>query len=38
MNVKYNAPTHNVTPALETMRKRSLHDRKRGIDYMDGEL
>jgi hypothetical protein len=27
-----------VSPALDTMRKRSLSDRKRGLDFMDGEL
>lgn len=38
VNVRYNAPTHNVAPALESMRKRSLTDRKRGLDYLDGEI
>lgn len=38
VNVRYNAPTHLVSPALDTMRKRSLNDRKRGFDFMDGEL
>ncbi|XP_069688441.1 JNK-interacting protein 3 isoform X4 [Periplaneta americana] len=38
VNVRYNAPTHHVSPALDTMRKRSLNDRKRGFDFMDGEL
>ncbi|KAK7861989.1 hypothetical protein R5R35_013536 [Gryllus longicercus] len=38
VNVRYNAPTHHVAPALESMRKRSLTDRKRGLDYLDGEI
>ncbi|KDR19135.1 JNK-interacting protein 3 isoform X3 [Zootermopsis nevadensis] len=38
VNVRYSAPTHLVSPALDTMRKRSLNDRKRGLDFMDGEL
>ncbi|XP_049784106.1 C-Jun-amino-terminal kinase-interacting protein 4 isoform X5 [Schistocerca cancellata] len=38
VNVRYNAPTHHVSPALETMRKRSLNDRKRGLDFMDGDI
>lgn len=38
VNVRYNAPTHLVSPALDTMRKRSLNDRKRGFDFMDGEM
>ncbi|XP_066992949.2 C-Jun-amino-terminal kinase-interacting protein 4 isoform X7 [Anabrus simplex] len=38
VNVRYNAPTHRVSPALDTMRKRSLNDKKRGFDYLDGEI
>ncbi|KAK9499816.1 hypothetical protein O3M35_002785 [Rhynocoris fuscipes] len=38
-NFRYNAPTHHISPALDTMRKRSLHERKRGLDLMDaGEI
>ncbi|KAK9499821.1 hypothetical protein O3M35_002785 [Rhynocoris fuscipes] len=38
-NFRYNAPTHHISPALDTMRKRSLHERKRGLDLMDaGEM
>ncbi|RZF43670.1 hypothetical protein LSTR_LSTR016633 [Laodelphax striatellus] len=36
-NMKYNAPTHHVSPALDTMRKRSMNERKRGLDYIDSE-
>jgi len=39
VNVHYNAPTHNVRPALDTMRKRGLKDRKRGgMETLDGDL
>ena len=27
-----------MSPALDTMRKRSLNDRKRGFDFLEGEL
>ncbi|XP_075229988.1 JNK-interacting protein syd isoform X4 [Lycorma delicatula] len=38
-NIRYNAPTHHVSPALDTMRKRSMNERKRGLDYIDsGDL
>uniref|UniRef100_A0A1B6E7J4 JNK-interacting protein 3 n=1 Tax=Clastoptera arizonana TaxID=38151 RepID=A0A1B6E7J4_9HEMI len=38
-NIRYNVPTHHVSPALDTMRKRSMNDRKRGLDYIDsGDL
>uniref|UniRef100_A0A0A9WLN6 JNK-interacting protein 3 n=1 Tax=Lygus hesperus TaxID=30085 RepID=A0A0A9WLN6_LYGHE len=38
-NFRYNAPTHRISPALDTMRKRSQHERKRGLDLMDaGDL
>lgn len=33
--VHYNAPTHQISPALETMRKRHINDRRRGFDYFD---
>lgn len=37
MGVRFNAPTHAVSPAgpLGTMRQRTLTDRKRGTDYME---
>lgn len=37
MGVRFNAPTHHVSPAgpLGSMRQRSLTDRKRGVDYME---
>ncbi|XP_065348363.1 JNK-interacting protein 3 isoform X5 [Cloeon dipterum] len=39
VNVHYNAPTHNVRPALDTMRKRGLKDRKRGgMESLDSDL
>ncbi|XP_059491169.1 JNK-interacting protein 3 isoform X4 [Neocloeon triangulifer] len=39
VNVHYNAPTHNVRPALDTMRKRGLKDRKRGgMESLDNDL
>ncbi|XP_073975004.1 JNK-interacting protein syd isoform X5 [Rhodnius prolixus] len=34
-NFRYNAPTHHISPALDTMKKRSLHERKRGLDLLD---
>ncbi|XP_054274802.1 JNK-interacting protein 3-like isoform X4 [Macrosteles quadrilineatus] len=34
-NIHYNAPTHHISPALDTMRKRSMNDRKRGLDLID---
>ncbi|KAL1130562.1 hypothetical protein AAG570_011808 [Ranatra chinensis] len=34
-NIRYNAPTHHISPALDTMRKRSMHERKRGLDLID---
>ncbi|XP_046681612.1 JNK-interacting protein 3 isoform X6 [Homalodisca vitripennis] len=38
-NIRYNAPTHHISPALDTMRKRSMSDRKRGLDLIDsGDL
>lgn len=38
-NIHYNAPTHHISPALDTMRKRSMNDRKRGLDLIDsGDL
>ncbi|XP_065226364.1 JNK-interacting protein 3 isoform X2 [Planococcus citri] len=33
--VHYNAPTYHVSPALETMRRRHINDRRRGFDYFD---
>lgn len=38
VNVRYNAPTHHVSPALDTMRKKNLNDRRKGLDFMDSEL
>lgn len=39
VNVHYNAPTHNVRPALDTMRKRGLKDRKRGgMESLEGDF
>ncbi|KAG1670596.1 C-Jun-amino-terminal kinase-interacting protein 4 [Nymphon striatum] len=38
VNVKYNAPTAHVSPALDTMRKKKLGDKHRGIDYLDCEI
>lgn len=37
MGVRFNAPTHHVSPAgpLGSMRQRSLADRKRAVDYME---
>lgn len=37
MGVRFNAPTHQVSPAgpLGSMRQRTLTDRKRGVDYME---
>ncbi|XP_076319409.1 C-Jun-amino-terminal kinase-interacting protein 4-like isoform X29 [Tachypleus tridentatus] len=38
VNVHYNAPTSHVTPALDTMRKKKLGDRHRGLDFLDTDL
>uniref|UniRef100_A0A646QFG0 C-jun-amino-terminal kinase-interacting protein 3 n=1 Tax=Hemiscolopendra marginata TaxID=943146 RepID=A0A646QFG0_9MYRI len=38
VNVRYNAPTHHVSPALDTMRRKTLNDRRRGLDFLDSEL
>ncbi|GAB6019442.1 hypothetical protein CHUAL_001023 [Chamberlinius hualienensis] len=38
VNVRYNAPSHHVSPALDTMRKKNLNDRRKGLDFMDNEL
>ncbi|CAH1394744.1 unnamed protein product [Nezara viridula] len=37
-NLRYNAPSHHISPALDTMRKRSLHERKRGLDLDAGDM
>nr|ALO61081.1 C-jun-amino-terminal kinase-interacting protein 4 [Eriocheir sinensis] len=35
-NVRYNAPAHQVTPALDTMRRRNLSDhRRKGLEIFD---
>nr|CAD7444840.1 unnamed protein product [Timema bartmani] len=38
LRLRYSAPTQQVSPALDTMKKRSLSDRKRGLDFLDTEL
>lgn len=38
VNVQYNAPTTNSGPALDTMRKKRLGDRHRGLDMIDNDL
>lgn len=38
VNVRYNAPTHHVTPALDTMRRKNLSDRRKGLDFLDSEM
>ncbi|GBM76429.1 C-Jun-amino-terminal kinase-interacting protein 4 [Araneus ventricosus] len=38
VNVHYNAPTSNSGPALDTMRKKRLGDRHRGLDILDSDL
>nr|CAD7398716.1 unnamed protein product [Timema cristinae] len=38
LRLRYSAPTQQVSPALDTMKKRSLNDRKRGLDFLDTEL
>lgn len=38
VNVHYNAPTTNSGPALDTMRKKRLGDRHRGLDMIDNDL
>lgn len=38
VNVHYNAPTTNSGPALDTMRKKRLGDRHRGLDILDSDL
>uniref|UniRef100_T1IY26 C-Jun-amino-terminal kinase-interacting protein 4 n=1 Tax=Strigamia maritima TaxID=126957 RepID=T1IY26_STRMM len=38
VNVRYNAPTHHVSPALDTMRRKNLGDRRKGFDFLDSEL
>ncbi|KAI5730687.1 hypothetical protein M8J76_016427 [Diaphorina citri] len=38
-DVRYNAPSHHVSPALDTMRKRNFSERKRGLDHIEsGDL
>ncbi|KAB7494570.1 C-Jun-amino-terminal kinase-interacting protein 4 [Armadillidium nasatum] len=38
-NIRYNAPTHQVTPALDTMRRRNLVDhRRRGLEFFENEF
>ncbi|XP_042886590.1 C-Jun-amino-terminal kinase-interacting protein 4-like isoform X6 [Penaeus japonicus] len=38
-NVRYSPPTHQVTPALETMRQKKLSDhRRKGLEIFDAEL
>ncbi|XP_050703532.1 C-Jun-amino-terminal kinase-interacting protein 4-like isoform X5 [Eriocheir sinensis] len=38
-NVRYNAPAHQVTPALDTMRRRNLSDhRRKGLEIFDAGL
>ncbi|XP_071545155.1 C-Jun-amino-terminal kinase-interacting protein 4 isoform X42 [Panulirus ornatus] len=35
-NVRYNAPAHQITPALDTMRRKNLSDhRRKGLDIFD---
>ncbi|XP_066943642.1 C-Jun-amino-terminal kinase-interacting protein 4 isoform X7 [Macrobrachium rosenbergii] len=37
--VRYNAPGHQVTPALDTMRRKNLSDhRRKGLEFFDAEL
>ncbi|XP_035206042.1 C-Jun-amino-terminal kinase-interacting protein 4-like isoform X2 [Stegodyphus dumicola] len=38
VNVHYNAPTTSSGPALDTMRKKRLGDRHRGLDILDSDL
>ncbi|XP_014241649.1 JNK-interacting protein 3 isoform X4 [Cimex lectularius] len=39
IGLRYNKPTRHISPALDTMRKKSLHERKRGLELSDsGEL
>uniref|UniRef100_A0A8D8Y727 JNK-interacting protein 3 n=1 Tax=Cacopsylla melanoneura TaxID=428564 RepID=A0A8D8Y727_9HEMI len=38
-DVRYNAPSHHVSPALDTIRKRNFQERKRGLDHIEsGDL
>lgn len=38
-NVRYSPPTHQVTPALETMRQKKLSDhRRKGLEIFDAEF
>ncbi|XP_076039839.1 JNK-interacting protein syd isoform X6 [Oratosquilla oratoria] len=37
-NVRYNAPSHQVTPALDTMRRKNNDHRRRGLEIFDAEL
>nr|XP_018903223.1 PREDICTED: C-Jun-amino-terminal kinase-interacting protein 4 isoform X6 [Bemisia tabaci] len=34
-NVQFNVPTHHVSPAMESLRKKQIQERKRGLDYID---
>lgn len=37
--VRYNAPGHQVTPALDTMRRKNLSDhRRKGLEFFDAEF
>ncbi|XP_054711876.1 C-Jun-amino-terminal kinase-interacting protein 4-like isoform X2 [Uloborus diversus] len=38
VNVHYNAPTTSSGPALDTMRKKRLGDRHRGLDILDSDV
>ncbi|XP_077558736.1 JNK-interacting protein syd isoform X8 [Haemaphysalis longicornis] len=38
VNVRYNAPSTRLSPALESMRKKRLGEKHRGFDFLDSDL
>ncbi|KAL3234015.1 hypothetical protein MRX96_022769 [Rhipicephalus microplus] len=38
LNVRYNAPSTRLSPALESMRKKRLGEKHRGFDFLDSDL